>query len=105
MRNSTHIVVPLGVSETKQGLLQDRYSPVRPPLQATLVCFETGIDLSQTQYDGAVAACCLAQGSDLPATVLPFILDVRRERTRAVSSASGLDKERLAHRGWLSIRF
>ena len=27
MRNSTHIVVPLGVSETKQGLLQDRYSP------------------------------------------------------------------------------
>jgi hypothetical protein len=26
MRNSTHIV-PLGVSETKQGLLQDRYSP------------------------------------------------------------------------------
>ena len=29
MRNSTHIVVPLGVSETKQGLLQDRYSPGR----------------------------------------------------------------------------
>ena len=29
MRNSTHIVVPLGVSETKQGLLQDRYSPSR----------------------------------------------------------------------------
>jgi hypothetical protein len=32
MRNSTHIVVRLGVSETKQGLLQDRYSPgVTPP--------------------------------------------------------------------------
>jgi acrylyl-CoA reductase (NADPH) len=30
--------------------------------------------LSQTKYDGAVAACGLAQGSDLPATVLPFIL-------------------------------
>ena len=30
--------------------------------------------LSQVKYDGAVAACGLAQGSDLPATVLPFIL-------------------------------
>ncbi len=29
--------------------------------------------LSQIKYDGAVAA-CVAQGSDLPATVLPFIL-------------------------------
>jgi acrylyl-CoA reductase (NADPH) len=30
--------------------------------------------LSQTVYGGAVAACGLAGGSDLPATVLPFIL-------------------------------
>jgi len=30
--------------------------------------------LSQIHYDGAVAACGPAQGSDLPATVLPFIL-------------------------------
>lgn len=30
--------------------------------------------LSQIKYDGAVAACGLAQGADLPATVLPFIL-------------------------------
>ena len=30
--------------------------------------------LSQIKYDGAVAACGLAQGSDLPATVMPFIL-------------------------------
>jgi acrylyl-CoA reductase (NADPH) len=30
--------------------------------------------LAQTRYGGAVAACGLAQGSDLPATVLPFIL-------------------------------
>jgi acrylyl-CoA reductase (NADPH) len=30
--------------------------------------------LSQITYNGAVAACGLAQGSDLPATVLPFIL-------------------------------
>ncbi|HEY7763741.1 MAG TPA: MDR family oxidoreductase [Aestuariivirgaceae bacterium] len=30
--------------------------------------------LSQTKYGGTVAACGLAQGSDLPATVMPFIL-------------------------------
>jgi acrylyl-CoA reductase (NADPH) len=30
--------------------------------------------LAQTQYRGVVAACGLAQGADLPATVLPFIL-------------------------------
>ena len=30
--------------------------------------------LSQIRYRGAVAACGLAGGSDLPATVLPFIL-------------------------------
>lgn len=30
--------------------------------------------LAQTKYDGVVAACGLAQGPDLPGTVLPFIL-------------------------------
>jgi acrylyl-CoA reductase (NADPH) len=30
--------------------------------------------LAQTRYGGTVAACGLAQGSDLPATVMPFIL-------------------------------
>lgn len=30
--------------------------------------------LSQTKYGGAVAACGLAQGSDLPTTVIPFII-------------------------------
>lgn len=30
--------------------------------------------LSQTSYGGAIAACGLAQGFDLPATVMPFIL-------------------------------
>ena len=30
--------------------------------------------LASTQYRGAVAACGLAQGADLPATVMPFIL-------------------------------
>jgi acrylyl-CoA reductase (NADPH) len=36
--------------------------------------------LAQTQYRGVVASCGLAQGPDLPATVLPFIL---RNVTRA----------------------
>ncbi|MFK7902083.1 MAG: MDR family oxidoreductase [Nitratireductor sp.] len=30
--------------------------------------------IAQTKYGGAVAACGLAQGADLPATVMPFIL-------------------------------
>ena len=30
--------------------------------------------LAQTRYDGAVAACGLAQGMDLPGSVAPFIL-------------------------------
>jgi acrylyl-CoA reductase (NADPH) len=30
--------------------------------------------LASTRYNGVVAACGLAQGSDLPATVMPFIL-------------------------------
>jgi acrylyl-CoA reductase (NADPH) len=30
--------------------------------------------LAQTRYGGAVAACGLAQGMDLPTTVMPFIL-------------------------------
>ncbi len=30
--------------------------------------------IAQTQYGGTVAACGLAQGADLPATVMPFIL-------------------------------
>jgi acrylyl-CoA reductase (NADPH) len=30
--------------------------------------------LAQTQYRGVVASCGLAQGPDLPASVLPFIL-------------------------------
>ena len=30
--------------------------------------------LAQTQYNGAIAACGLAQGFDLPTTVMPFIL-------------------------------
>lgn len=40
--------------------------------------------LAQTCYDGVVAACGLAQGPDLPATVMPFIL--RSVRLQGVDS-------------------
>lgn len=65
--------------------------------------------LAQTEFDGAVAACGLAQGMDLPATVAPFILrgvallgieSVRPSiplRRRAWERlARDLDKEKLA---------
>jgi acrylyl-CoA reductase (NADPH) len=45
-----------------------------------------GTVLAQTQYRGAVAACGLAGGSDLPTTVLPFIL--RHVRLLGVDSVS-----------------
>jgi len=40
--------------------------------------------LAQTRYDGIVTACGLAQGADLPATVMPFIL--RNVQLRGVDS-------------------
>ena len=40
--------------------------------------------LAQTRYDGVVTACGLAQGPDLPATVMPFIL--RSVQLRGVDS-------------------
>jgi acrylyl-CoA reductase (NADPH) len=42
--------------------------------------------LAQTRYRGAVAACGLAGGSDLPTTVMPFIL--RNVRLLGVDSVS-----------------
>src|SRR5690606_3778908 len=65
--------------------------------------------LAQTSYGGAVAACGLAQGMDLPASVAPFILRgvsllgvdsvmapkvIRMEAWRRL--ASDLDHEKLA---------
>lgn len=40
--------------------------------------------LAQSRYDGVVAACGLAQGADLPGTVMPFIL--RNVRLQGVDS-------------------
>lgn len=55
--------------------------------------------LAQTRYGGVVAACGLAQGSDLPATVMPFIL-------RGVTLAginSVLCPRELRHEAWTRL--
>jgi acrylyl-CoA reductase (NADPH) len=53
-----------------------------------------GTVLAQTKYRGAVAACGLAGGSDLPTTVLPFIL--RHVRLLGVDSVSAPNDLRAA---------
>ncbi len=50
--------------------------------------------LAQTAYDGVVAACGLAQGADLPASVLPFIL---RGVTLAGIDSVNAPRERREH--------
>ena len=48
--------------------------------------------LSQTRYRGAIAACGLAGGMDLPASVAPFILRgvrLARNRQRAIARCRG----------------
>ena len=52
--------------------------------------------LAQTQYGGTVVACGLAQGGDLPTTVMPFIL-----RDVTLSGANSVDAPRaLRERAW-----
>ena len=57
--------------------------------------------LAQTRYGGVVAACGLAQGADLPATVMPFILRgvtlAGIDSVMAPLAARLLAWERLAH--------
>ena len=52
--------------------------------------------LAQTQYSGAVAACGLAQGFDLPTTVMPFIL--RGVSLLGVDSV--MASKKLRHEAW-----
>jgi acrylyl-CoA reductase (NADPH) len=58
------------LSETSSPLGKERWSGAVDSVGSRTLASV----LSQTKYDGTVAACGLAQGSDLPATVLPFIL-------------------------------
>ncbi|MFT7288326.1 MAG: acrylyl-CoA reductase (NADPH) [Halieaceae bacterium] len=50
--------------------------------------------IAQTRYDGVVTACGLAQGADLPATVMPFIL--RSVRLQGVDSVQAPMQRRIA---------
>lgn len=76
--------------------------------------------LSMTKYGGCVAACGLAQGFDLPATVMPFILrgvtlagidSVMTPKAKRLEAwhrlAADLDRSRLAHvtvtRPWTDV--
>src|SRR4029453_16324444 len=58
------------LSETSSPLGKERWSGAVDSVGSRTLASV----LSQTKYDGTVAACGMAQGSDLPATVLPFIL-------------------------------
>jgi acrylyl-CoA reductase (NADPH) len=58
------------LSETGRALGKERWAAAVDSVGSSTLANV----LSQVKYDGAVAACGLAQGSDLPATMLPFIL-------------------------------
>jgi acrylyl-CoA reductase (NADPH) len=67
---ATHIIDRAELSAPGKPLQKERWSGVVDAVGShTLVNA-----LAQTRYGGVVAACGLAQGSDLPGTVLPFIL-------------------------------
>ena len=54
--------------------------------------------IAQTKYGGTVAACGLAQGADLPATVMPFILrGVTLRGIDSVMAPRGLREQAWAH--------
>jgi acrylyl-CoA reductase (NADPH) len=84
----------------------DRAELDRDPRLLDKELYSAGIDcvgsktlatlLSQTRYEGIVAACGLAGGADLPATVMPFIL--RGVTLRGIDSVMAEQKRR--QRAW-----
>jgi len=88
-QEETEFLTGLGASEVidRQGL-SERGKPMQRELWAGVVdCVGSQTlanAIAQTRYDGVVAACGLAQGADLPATVMPFIL--RSVRLQGVDS-------------------
>mgnify|MGYP001156551659 CR=1 FL=1 len=58
------------MSEKGKPMQKERWAGVVD----TVGSFTLANAIAQTKYCGAVAACGLAQGADLPATVMPFIL-------------------------------
>jgi len=79
----------LGAGEViDRTALSERGKPLQKELWAGVVdCVGSQTlanALAQSRYDGVVAACGLAQGADLPGTVMPFIL--RNVRLQGVDS-------------------
>ncbi len=67
---ASHVIDRAELSAAGKPLQQERWAAVVDAVGShTLVNA-----LAQTRYGGVVAACGLAQGFDLPATVMPFIL-------------------------------
>jgi acrylyl-CoA reductase (NADPH) len=94
----------LGASElVERSALEEPAKPLEKQLWAGVVdtvgSKVLAKALSQTQYDGVVAACGLAGGFDLPSTVMPFIL--RNVRLQGIDSVMCPKERRLA--AWNSI--
>lgn len=67
---ATDIIDRNALSEKGKPLQKERWAGVVDSVGS----FTLANACAQTRYGGAVAACGLAQGADLPATVMPFIL-------------------------------
>ena len=85
----TPFLKSLGAGEVIDRMsLSERGKPLQKELWAGVVdCVGSQTlanALAQSRYDGVVAACGLAQGADLPGTVMPFIL--RNVRLQGVDS-------------------
>ena len=85
----TPFLKSLGAGEViDRTSLSERGKPLQKELWAGVVdCVGSQTlanALAQSRYDGVVAACGLAQGADLPGTVMPFIL--RNVRLQGVDS-------------------
>ena len=67
---ATEIIERAAMSERGKPLQQEKWAGVIDTAGSQTLANAC----AQTQYGGAVAACGLAQGADLPLTVMPFIL-------------------------------
>ncbi|GAM04335.1 acrylyl-CoA reductase (NADPH) [Novosphingobium sp. MBES04] len=88
----------LGADEVlDRATMSEKGKPLQKELWAGVVdtagSFTLANACAQTKYGGAVAACGLAQGFDLPATVMPFIL--RGVRLLGVDSVMAPKAKRL----------
>lgn len=87
--NETEFLRSLGAAEViDRRTRSDRGKPLQKEQWAGVIdCVGSHTlanAIAQTRYDGVVTACGLAQGADLPATVMPFIL--RNVRLQGVDS-------------------